>query len=50
LAATFNVDYKKLKVKFLSDTIVNYLSQEEFPIEVLKVAEQKIEYLIKQKV
>jgi len=49
LAETFGLDYKKLKVRFLSDNIVNYLSQEDFPIEVLKVAEQKIEYLIKHK-
>jgi len=50
LAETFKLDYKKLKVRFLSDNIVNYLSQEDFPLEVLKVAEQKIEYLIKHKV
>ena len=49
LAETFELDYKKLKVRFLSDNIVNYLSQEDFQIEVLKVAEKKIEYLIKQK-
>lgn len=49
LAVTFKIDYKKLKVRFLSDSIVNYLSGEEFPIEVLKVAEKKIKYIIKQK-
>jgi len=49
LATIFKIDYKELKVRFLSDNIVNYLSNEDFPIEVLKVAEQKIEYIIKQK-
>jgi transcriptional regulator with XRE-family HTH domain len=49
LANIFELDYKKLKVRFLSDNIVNYLCKEDFPIEVLKVAEQKIEYLVKQK-
>lgn len=49
LASIFKIDYKDLKVRFLSDKIVSYLSDEEFPIEVLKVAEQKIEYINKQK-
>lgn len=48
LAKTFGLEYKYLKVKFLSDQIVNYLRVEDFPLEVLKVAEQKMEYLIKQ--
>ena len=49
LAKTFNLDYKTLKIKFLSDNVVRYLSGEDFPIEVLKVAEEQIEYLRKQK-
>ncbi|MCB0578649.1 MAG: helix-turn-helix transcriptional regulator [Phaeodactylibacter sp.] len=49
LANTFNLDYKEVKVKFLSDNIVNYLYQEDFPLEALKAAEQKIEYLNDQK-
>lgn len=49
LASTFNLDYKEVKVKFLSDNIVNYLCNEDFPLEALKVAEQKIEYLNNQK-
>lgn len=50
LADTFKVDYKEMKIRFLSDSIVDYLSKEEFPIEVLKVAEKKIEYIINNNV
>ena len=49
LATIFKIDYKEIKVRFLSDKIVSYLSNEDFPFEALKVAEQKIEYIIKQK-
>ena len=50
LAKTFSLDYKEMKIRFLSDNIVAYLNEEDFSTEVLKVAEQKIEYLKSQKV
>ena len=43
LAKTFSLDYKEMKIRFLSDNIVAYLNEEDFSTEVLKVAEQKIE-------
>jgi len=44
LAEVFQLDYKKLKIRFLSEQVLNYLGEEEFSIEVLKVAEQAIKY------
>jgi len=44
LAEVFKLDYKQLKIKFLSEQVLNYLGDEEFSIEVLKVAEQAIKY------
>ncbi len=42
IANIFNLDYKELKIFFLSDHIVNYLSQEDYSMEALKLAEEKI--------
>lgn len=50
LAETFGLDYKELKIRFLSDNIVALLNEEDFSTEALKVAEKKIEYLKRQKV
>lgn len=44
LAEVFNLDYKELKIKFLSEEVIKYLSKEDFPIEVLRVAEEAIKY------
>lgn len=42
IAEIFDLDYKELKIFFLSDHIVNYLSQEDYSVEALKLAEEKI--------
>ena len=44
LAEAFNLDYKELKIKFLSEEVIKYLSKEDFSIEVLRVAEEAIKY------
>ncbi|PKD43740.1 helix-turn-helix domain-containing protein [Rhodohalobacter barkolensis] len=45
LAELFEIDSDELLVSFLSDKIANELFEEENTEEVLKVAEEKIEYL-----
>ena len=45
LADLFEVDAEELMVSFLSDKVVYELLEEENSGEVLKVAEEKIEYL-----
>ncbi len=49
LAKVFKLDYKELKVKFLSEKIIYELKSEELGLEALKVAERTIEYLVKKK-
>jgi transcriptional regulator with XRE-family HTH domain len=45
-AEFFNVSDKDLKIAFLSDTVANYIMEEEdFSKEVFKVAEEKVKYL-----
>lgn len=50
LAEYFNVDKEELLVAWLSDKIVYELTDEEFADKALKVAENKIEYLKKNKI
>ena len=46
IAKFFNVNDKDLMVAFLSDTIAyKVMDEEDFAIEVLKVAEKKVKYL-----
>jgi HTH-type transcriptional regulator, competence development regulator len=45
LSKALNLDYKKTRVKFLSDKITSELYPEPDSLEVLKVAEKKIKYL-----
>lgn len=45
LADLFEIDSEELMVSFLSDKVANELLEEENTEEVLKVAEEKIEYL-----
>ena len=45
ISKIFNYDYNELKIKLLSDKIAHDLIDEDLSSEVLKVAEQKIEYL-----
>lgn len=45
ISKIFNYDYNELKIKLLSDKIAYDLIDEDLSSEVLKVAEQKIEYL-----
>lgn len=48
-AKFYGVDQKHLLIEFLSDTIVNKIYSENYPEEVLKVAEEKVQYLITNK-
>ncbi|MBI4645868.1 MAG: helix-turn-helix domain-containing protein [Bacteroidia bacterium] len=49
IARIFNQDFKKLSDEYLSDQIAYKIINENADIEILKVAEKKIEYL-KQKI
>ena len=40
----FNVEPKELIIEWLSDNIVYYIEEEEFGIEALRVAEEKVKY------
>lgn len=44
LSFIFKIDKEDLKVRYLSDKISYQLKEEEFGIEILKVAEKKIKY------
>ena len=45
-ATFFKVNDKDLKIAFLSDTVANYIMEEEdFTNEIFKVAEEKVQYL-----
>lgn len=48
IARIFNVDEKELLINYLSDKVLNHLEGEVLASDVLKVAEQKIEYNIKK--
>ena len=48
IAEVFDVDYKKLKIRFLSEKITYELAEEDFGVEALKVAEKQMKYLKKQ--
>lgn len=50
LSKIFKVDEKKLKILYYSDFISTELIKENLGREVLKVAEQKIEYKTKHKI
>lgn len=45
LADLFDIDADELMVSFLSDKVANELLEEENTDEVLKVAEEKIDYM-----
>lgn len=45
VAELFDADYKDLKIKLLSDRIAYDLMNEALSDEVLRVAEEKVEYL-----
>lgn len=47
LSDIFKVDKKKLHISFISDIVAYELRDEESSKDILKVAEQKIEYLRK---
>jgi HTH-type transcriptional regulator, competence development regulator len=45
-AKLFKVNYKDLKIAFMSDTVVYHvMDEEDFASEVLRVAEKKVHYL-----
>lgn len=48
-AKFFNVEEKELTISFLSDTVAYKILDEDYPVEVLKVAEEKVQYLITKK-
>ena len=48
-AKFFNVEEKDLTISFLSDSVAYKILDEDYPIEVLKVAEEKVQYLITKK-
>lgn len=45
IASFFKVDEKKLLIEFLSDQIAYRILDEDADLNVLKVAEEKVEYL-----
>lgn len=45
LSKIFNTDKKELHINFISDKVAYELLDEESSIDILKVAEEKIEYL-----
>ncbi len=49
VAELFGADYKELKIKLLSDKIAYDLINEALSDEVLRVAEEKVEYFKKLK-
>jgi len=49
LAIIFKTDEKNLIIQFLSDKVTYEVVNEEFGFEALKVAEQKVKYLINKK-
>ena len=50
LAGFFNYNEKEMLIAFLSDKILHEIGDESYAKEALKVAEEKIEYLIKSKI
>ena len=50
IAKIFSADEKELLINYLSDKVLYELIDEDLAVEVLKVAERKIEYLKKEKI
>lgn len=48
IADVFDIDYKQLKIRFLSEKITYELAEEDFGVEALKVAEKQMKYLKNQ--
>lgn len=48
-ASFFDVNEKDLTISFLSDSVAYKIIDEDYPVEVLKVAEEKVNYLITKK-
>ena len=48
-ASFFDVNEKDLTISFLSDSVAYKIIDEDYPVEVLKVAEEKVQYLITKK-
>ena len=49
LSKIFKADKKELHISFVSDKVVYELLDEESSIDILKVAEEKISYIIQSK-
>lgn len=49
ISMVFNVDEKELRINYKSDKLAYELLDEEDSIDILKVAEEKLEYLIIKK-
>lgn len=48
-ASFFEVNEKDLTISFLSDSVAYKIIDKDYPVEVLKVAEEKVNYLITKK-
>ncbi|MEI6050602.1 MAG: helix-turn-helix transcriptional regulator [Bacteroidota bacterium] len=46
LAKVFKIDFKNLQIRFLSDKLVNDYEKEEFVVEALKEAINKIDNIV----
>jgi transcriptional regulator with XRE-family HTH domain len=49
VALLFHLDRKILRINYIGDKLAYDLLQEDHPLDILKVAEEKLEYLIRQK-
>lgn len=49
IARIFDIDYKQLKIRFISEKITYELTEEYFGVGALKVAERQIKYLKNKK-
>ena len=45
LSAIFSIDKKELQISFISDKVAYEVLSEEYSQEILKLAEEKVEYL-----
>lgn len=45
LSAIFEIDKKDLQISYISDKVAYEILSEEYPQEILRIAEEKVEYL-----
>lgn len=44
ISGIFEINYKELQIRFLSENLIQYLQEEDYSIEALRVAEKRIKY------